>query len=177
MLLVPLLVVLILARTDAASYAAAAVFLVGGFSDGLDGYLARRHGMTTRTGAWLDPLSDKLLVAAPIITLTAIGSFPIWGAVAILAREAAVTGLRVARGARGTSMPASDIAKLKTVAQLLAVFLYLLPLSGEADPFRLTVLGIAVAITLYSGLDYFVRARRTAEGVQGGSSPASEASG
>src|SRR5439155_5362778 len=65
-LLAPILVVLILARTRPASYAAAAVFLAGGFSDGLDGYLARRHGMATRTGAWLDPLSDKLLIAAPI---------------------------------------------------------------------------------------------------------------
>jgi CDP-diacylglycerol---glycerol-3-phosphate 3-phosphatidyltransferase len=161
-LLAPLLVVLILTRTRAASYAAAAVFVAGGLSDGLDGYLARRHGMTTRTGAWLDPLSDKLLVAAPVIALTAIGEFPIWAAVAIVAREAAVTGLRIARGTRGSSMPASNIAKLKTVAQLLAVTLYLLPLPDEADAWRLAVLALAVAITLYSGLDYFLRARRTA---------------
>src|SRR5205823_4968121 len=114
--------------------------------------------MTTRTGAWLDPLSDKLLIAAPIITLTALGDFPIWGAVAILAREAVVTALRVARGTRGTSMPASRAAKVKTVAQLLAVFLYILPLSEDWDPIRLTVLGVAVAITLYSGLGYFVGA-------------------
>jgi CDP-diacylglycerol--glycerol-3-phosphate 3-phosphatidyltransferase len=160
-LLAPLLVVLILARTGTASYAAAAVFVVGGLSDGLDGYLARRHRMTTRTGAWLDPLSDKLLVAAPIVTLTAIGEFPIWAAAAILAREAAVTGLRIVRGTRGASMPASSVAKLKTATQLLAVTLYLLPLSNDADPFRLVVLVVAVAITLYSGLDYFLRARRT----------------
>jgi CDP-diacylglycerol--glycerol-3-phosphate 3-phosphatidyltransferase len=159
-LLVPLLVVLILARTKATSYAAAAVFVAGGFSDGLDGYLARRHGMTTRTGAWLDPLSDKLLVAAPIVTLTAIGRFPVWAAVVILAREMAVTGLRIARGTHGTSMPASDLAKVKTVAQLLAVTLYLLPLGGGADPWRLAVLVVAAAVTVYSGIDYFVRARR-----------------
>jgi CDP-diacylglycerol---glycerol-3-phosphate 3-phosphatidyltransferase len=155
-------VVLILAQTRPASYAAAAVFLAGGFSDGLDGYLARRHGMSTRTGAWLDPLSDKLLIAAPILTLTAIGGFPLWGAVAILAREVAVTALRIARGTRGTSMPASRIAKVKTVAQLAAVFLYLLPLSDGFDPLRLAVLAAAVAVTLYSGMDYFLRARRTA---------------
>jgi CDP-diacylglycerol---glycerol-3-phosphate 3-phosphatidyltransferase len=159
-LLVPVLVVLILDRTRAASYAAAAVFVAGGLSDGLDGYLARRHHMATRTGAWLDPLSDKLLVAAPIITMAAIGRFPVWGAVAIVAREAAVTGLRVVRGTRGSSMPATEIAKVKTVSQVLAVTLYLLPLSSDADPARVVVLAVAVAITLYSGLDYFVRAIR-----------------
>ena len=86
MLLVPVLVVLILERTREASYAAAAVLVLGGLSDGLDGYLARRHHMSTRTGAWLDPLSDKLLVVAPMLTLAAISRFPWWGAVAIVAR-------------------------------------------------------------------------------------------
>ena len=163
MLLAPLLIVLILAGNKPASFAAAAVFVAGGLSDGLDGYLARRHGMTTRTGAWLDPLSDKLLVAAPIVTLTAMGRFPIWGAVAILVREAAVTGLRIARGTHGTSMPASNIAKIKTVAQLLAVTLYLLPLGEDFEPVRIAVLAVAVAITVYSGVDYFRRPGR-AEG-------------
>jgi len=159
-LLVPVLVILILQRTRVASYAAAVVLVAGGVSDGLDGYLARRHHMTTRTGAWLDPLSDKGLVAAPIITLSAIGRFPVWGAVAILAREAAVTALRIVRGTRGSSMPATEIAKVKTAAQVLAVLLYLLPLSSDANPARVAALGVAVAITLYSGLDYFFRALR-----------------
>jgi len=159
-LLVPVLVILILERTRLASYVAAAVLVAGGVSDGLDGYLARRHHMATRTGAWLDPLSDKVLVAAPIITMTAIGRFPVWGAVAILAREAAVTTLRAVRGARGSSMPATEIAKVKTVSQVVAVTLYLLPLSADANPVRVAALSVAVAITLYSGLDYFVRALR-----------------
>jgi len=157
---VPVLVVLIAAQTKTASYAATAVFLVGGFSDGLDGYLARRHGMITRTGAWLDPLSDKLLVAAPVLTMTALGDFPVWGAVIILAREVAVSGLRVFRGTRGTSMPASDIAKVKTAAQIVAITLYLLPLPSSANGARLAALSLAVAITVYSGLDYFLRASR-----------------
>jgi CDP-diacylglycerol---glycerol-3-phosphate 3-phosphatidyltransferase len=160
MLLVPVLVVLVLARTRAASYAAAVVFVAGGLSDSLDGYLARRHGMTTRTGAWLDPLSDKALVAAPVITMAWIGRFPVWAAVVILAREVAVTALRVARGTKGTSMPASNIAKVKTAAQVLAITLYLLPLSDTFDAVRVVVLALAVAVTLYSGVDYFVRAPR-----------------
>jgi CDP-diacylglycerol--glycerol-3-phosphate 3-phosphatidyltransferase len=157
---VPVLVVLIVAQTKAASYAATAVFLVGGFSDGLDGYLARRYRMITRTGAWLDPLSDKLLVAAPVLTMMALGDFPVWGAVVIVAREAAVTGLRAFRGTRGTSMPASDIGKVKTAAQIVAITLYLLPLPSSANAARIAALSVAVAITLYSGVDYFVRASR-----------------
>jgi CDP-diacylglycerol--glycerol-3-phosphate 3-phosphatidyltransferase len=153
-------VFLVLARTRTASYAAAVVFVAGGLSDGLDGYLARRHGMTTRTGAWLDPLSDKLLVAAPMLTLMFLGDFPVWAAILILARETAVTALRIARGTRGTSMPASDIAKAKTVAQILVITLYLLPLPESADGFRLAVLVIAVVITVASGVDYFFRAAR-----------------
>lgn len=160
MLLAPVIVVLALADTAATDYAAAAVFVAGGLSDGLDGYLARRHRMVTRTGAWLDPLSDKLLVAAPVITLTAIGRFPLWGAVVILAREVAVSVLRTVRGAQGSSMPASDLAKMKTVTQILSITLYLLPLPAGAEPVRLAVLGVAVAFTVASGIDYFVRPRR-----------------
>jgi CDP-diacylglycerol--glycerol-3-phosphate 3-phosphatidyltransferase len=157
--LVPVVVLLILAQTDAASYAAAAVFVLGGLTDGLDGYVARRHGMTTRTGTWLDPLSDKFLVVAPVLTMTALGQFPIWAAVIIVAREAAVVALRAFRGTRGTSMPASDIAKVKTGAQLVAITLYILPLHG-ADTVRLVTLSVAVGITVWSGVDYFLRAPR-----------------
>lgn len=160
--LVPVLVVLILIQTRVASYAAAAVFVAGGLSDGLDGYLARRHGMTTTTGAWLDPLSDKLFVSAAVISLTAIDRFPLWAAIVILAREIAVTVLRAVRGTQGTSMPASTLAKAKTASQLLAVTLYLLPLGSSADGIRLAVLVIAVVFTVASGLDYFLRVRRPA---------------
>jgi CDP-diacylglycerol---glycerol-3-phosphate 3-phosphatidyltransferase len=162
MLLAPVIVVLVLAGTEGAAYAAAAVFVAGGLSDGVDGYLARRHGMVTRTGVWLDPLSDKLLVAAPVITLAALGRFPLWGAAIILAREVAVSVLRAVRGTQGASMPASDLAKVKTGTQLVAITLYLLPLPAGADPARMAALGVAVAFTVASGIDYFVRPRRSA---------------
>jgi CDP-diacylglycerol--glycerol-3-phosphate 3-phosphatidyltransferase len=154
--------VLILVDTRVASYAATAVFVVGGLSDLLDGYLARRNAMTTRTGAWLDPLSDKLFVAAAVIALAAIDRFPLWAAIVILAREVAVTALRAVRGTQGASMPASTLGKAKTASQLMAVTLYLLPLGSWADAWRLAVLVIAVAFTVASGLDYFLRVRRPA---------------
>jgi len=161
--LVPVLVVLVLIDTDAASYAAAAVFVIGGLSDGLDGYLARRHEMTTRTGMWLDPLSDKLLVAAAVISLVIVDRFPLWAAVIIVVREVAVTVLRAIRGSQGESMPASGIAKAKTASQLLAVTLYLLPLDSWADGIKLVTLVVAVVFTVASGIDYFVPLRRRAQ--------------
>ena len=161
--LVPGLVALILAQTRTASYVAAAVFVLGAFTDGLDGYLARRHEMTTATGIWLDPLSDKIFVAAPIVTMTALGDFPPWAAVIIIAREVAVSLLRAYLGSRRTSMPASTIAKLKTAAQLLAIAMYLLPLSPALHGLRLAVLIVAVALTVLSGLDYFARMRPAPE--------------
>jgi cardiolipin synthase len=155
-LLVPVVVALVLVQTRTASYAATAVFVAGGLTDFLDGYLARRFGSSTLTGAWLDPLSDKLLVAAAVISLTAVSRFPLWAAAVIVVREAAVSILRVYMGTRRVSMPASQIAKWKTTTQLGAIGLYMLPLSSSGNTVKLTVLSIAIAITVYSGLDYFL---------------------
>ena len=161
-LLVPLLVALILEQTRTASYVAAIVFAAGAFSDALDGYLARRHAMVTGTGIWLDPLSDKIFVAAPIVTMTAIGTFPVWAAVIIIAREVMVAVLRAYLGSKKTPMPASGVAKAKTAAQLFAISLYLLPLDASLGGLRFSVLLVAVALTIYSGLDYLVKARSLA---------------
>ena len=141
---------------------AAAVFVVAAATDGLDGYLARRYATTTATGQWLDPLADKILVAAPVVTLTALGRFPLWAAVVIVARELGVSLLRAWLGNRGRSMPASGWGKAKTAAQMAAVLLYLLPLGPGAGGLRLWVLLVAVALTVWSGLDYAVKAARPA---------------
>jgi CDP-diacylglycerol--glycerol-3-phosphate 3-phosphatidyltransferase len=157
MLLVPVLVVLIVANRRPASYAAAAVFAVGALTDGVDGYLARRFASVTRTGQWLDPLADKLFVSAPVLALTALGRFPVWAAAVIVARELGISALRVYLGLRGRAMPASGAAKVKTLVQLLAITLYILPLGPGAHDPRLAVLVVAVALTVATGADYAVR--------------------
>jgi CDP-diacylglycerol---glycerol-3-phosphate 3-phosphatidyltransferase len=157
-LLVPFLVVLILARERTASYVAAAVFVVAAATDGLDGYLARRHASSTRTGQWLDPLADKILVAAPVLTLAALGEFPVWAAVLIVAREIGISLLRVLLGLRGRSMPASPAAKVKTTLQLAAIALYILPLGHAWHGARLGTLIAAVVLTVWTGIQYAVRA-------------------
>ena len=158
----PVLVALLVVDTTASNIAAAAVFAVGGWTDLLDGYLARRWNISSRTGAWLDPLADKLLVGAPIITLAVLDRFPIWAAVVLLAREVVVTGLRIFLGRRGQSMPASRMAKWKTLTQLAAIFLYILPLTGWLARARMPVLIVAVVLTLYTGIDYVLAAVRWA---------------
>jgi CDP-diacylglycerol--glycerol-3-phosphate 3-phosphatidyltransferase len=140
---------------------AAAVFVFGALTDGLDGYLARRYEGATRIGQWLDPLADKILVTAPIVAMTAIGTFPAWATVVIVAREFAVSLLRAWLGSRGIGMPASPWGKVKTAVQMLLVPLYLLPLE-EADTVRLVILWLAVVLTIWSGLDYFLKAARRA---------------
>jgi CDP-diacylglycerol---glycerol-3-phosphate 3-phosphatidyltransferase len=113
-------------------------------------------------GQWLDPLADKILVTAPVIALTATGRFPVWATVIIVLREFAVSLLRAWLGARGVSMPASPWGKVKTAVQMVLVPLYLLPLEGVAG-LRLAALWIAVVLTLWSGLDYFLKAARPRE--------------
>lgn len=162
--LLPLIVLLLLQDTVAASWAALAVFLVGAATDFVDGYLARRHAMTTSTGAWLDPLSDKLLVAVPTFVLVLQGRFPWWALAVIVAREIAVTVLRWRLDTRGgVSMPASKVAKAKTVSQITAVSLAMAPLSADWDPLRLMVTVIAVLLTIYSGAEYFLTTRHRVE--------------
>ncbi|HYH27458.1 MAG TPA: CDP-alcohol phosphatidyltransferase family protein, partial [Actinomycetota bacterium] len=118
-LLAPLLVALLLAEEEPAAYVAAAVFVVGAATDRLDGYLARRFESHTRTGAWLDPLADKLFVLSPVVALAIIDRFPLWAAIVFVARELAVTLLRVRAGSRGRSIPATSLAKWKTAVQML----------------------------------------------------------
>jgi CDP-diacylglycerol---glycerol-3-phosphate 3-phosphatidyltransferase len=162
-LVAPILVLLILSPSRAAAYLAAALFVLAAVSDSVDGYLARRYETTSRLGQWLDPLADKILVTAPIVTLTAVGRFPLWAAAVIVIREFAVSGLRAWLGTRGRAMPASWWGKVKTAAQMLAVVLYLLPDLGPAvEDRRFAILVAAVVLTVFSGIDYFWRAFRVA---------------
>jgi CDP-diacylglycerol--glycerol-3-phosphate 3-phosphatidyltransferase len=132
--------------------------VAGAATDGLDGYLARRWGTKTRTGAWLDPLADKILVLATVITLSALGRFPWWATAVVFVREAAISVLRVVLGRRGKSLPASRGAKAKTFTQVTAITLYILPLGSWADGLRLGVLIVALALTVVTGVQYVAEA-------------------
>jgi CDP-diacylglycerol--glycerol-3-phosphate 3-phosphatidyltransferase len=147
------------------SYPAVVLWIVLAATDGLDGYLARRHG-TTRSGAFLDPLADKALVLGAMWALVAAGGFW-WLPVALIsAREAGISAFRSYWGRRGLAVPATFWAKVKTVVQAVAVGLALLPAVADDEPWLASgVLWLAVALTLLSGVQYVVEgSRATASG-------------
>jgi CDP-diacylglycerol---glycerol-3-phosphate 3-phosphatidyltransferase len=131
------------------------IFAVACITDRLDGLLARNYGMATEFGAFVDPIADKTLVGSALIGLSMLGELPWWVTVVILIREFGVTVLRLAVIRRGV-IPASWGGKLKTVVQVLAIGLFVLPLAGG---FRVTadvVMGAAIVLTVITGVDYVV---------------------
>jgi CDP-diacylglycerol--glycerol-3-phosphate 3-phosphatidyltransferase len=139
------------------SWVALGMWFVLCVSDGFDGYLARRHGIT-RSGAFLDPLADKVLVLGAMFTLVSRGVFGLLPVVIIAVREVVVSIYRVIAGARGVSMPASRTAKVKTLSQQLAVAGALMPLTFDERWLWETLLWLAVGLTLLSGAQYAWRA-------------------
>ncbi|HET9611117.1 MAG TPA: CDP-alcohol phosphatidyltransferase family protein [Acidimicrobiales bacterium] len=143
------------------SYAALALWIVLASTDGVDGYLARRHG-TTRSGAFLDPLADKALVLGAMWALVAAGSFA-WLPVALITgRELVISGFRSYWGRRGLAVPATFWAKVKTVVQAAAVGLALLPAVDDGPRWlATTALWGAVGLTLVTGAQYLVEGSRS----------------
>jgi CDP-diacylglycerol--glycerol-3-phosphate 3-phosphatidyltransferase len=152
------IMVLLIARMGA-SWTTVAAWFVLSCTDGLDGYLARRQG-ATRSGAFLDPLADKVCVLAAMVTLVALGWWW-WVPVALIAtRELTQTAWRSMLGRRGVTVPATRAAKLKTCMQDLAVGAALLPWTASNERFVGTVLWLAVGLTLVTGLQYLLDGRR-----------------
>lgn len=161
--LIPIVVVLLATDRAETRWLALLVFAVGALSDLADGYLARRHSMTTSVGAWLDPLSDKLFVIVPAVALTVQGDFPWWATTTIILREVAVSLLRWRLDLRGVSLPASRAGKAKTFSQISAVGLSIAPLPSGFDPLVLAVIVIAVVLTVISGIEYLFTERHRME--------------
>lgn len=131
-------------------------------SDVLDGYLARRQG-STKFGAFLDPLADKVLVLGAMFTLVSREMFAIWPVLIIAVREVIVSVYRVVVGARGMTVPASRLAKIKTLSQQVSIGFALAPFSAVDMTYSwMITLWLAVALTIISGLQYAVRALRPA---------------
>ncbi|CAB4608202.1 unannotated protein [freshwater metagenome] len=142
------------------SYVALAVWIILCSSDGFDGYLARKHGIT-RSGAFLDPLADKILVLGAMFTLVSRDVLWMVPVLIIAAREIIVSLYRVFVGSKGVSMPASKTAKIKTFSQQMAVGFALAPFSVIDQTWTFTILlWIAVALTLLSAAQYAVKAIR-----------------
>jgi CDP-diacylglycerol--glycerol-3-phosphate 3-phosphatidyltransferase len=161
-LLVPVLVVALTVETPLGSTIAAVVFAIAAVTDGLDGYIARSRHSITNFGKVMDPVADKLMIAAALISLVSLERVAAGVAMVIIAREFAVSGLRIAAGQQGVVIPASGLGKLKTIVQVVAV----LALIAANDPDAAWVQALVylmVVITLASGADYFLNFRRRLE--------------
>lgn len=163
--MVPVLMVFLLGEIPAGDIVALGVFIVAAASDWLDGYLARRRQQTSIMGAFLDPLADKLLVTAALVSLVALGELSAWVAMVVIARELAVTGLRMVAAARSIVISASWWGKIKTVSQMAAIAALIVEprwlkpewtLGGHKVTWYLVI--IMLALTVVSAVPYFVRA-------------------
>lgn len=167
--LVPLLVVVLMTNPRDLQLAGlsreilgALIFAVASLTDWLDGYLARRRHQVTGLGQWMDPLADKLLVTAALVSLVYLGLAPAWMVVVILGREFYVTVLRTIAHARGQTLPASPLGKVKMVAQVAAILILIL---GKGHLRSFFVLGqvalwIAAVAAVVSAIDYSRHANR-----------------
>jgi CDP-diacylglycerol---glycerol-3-phosphate 3-phosphatidyltransferase len=161
-LLVPVLVVALLDATPSGSWLAAGVFALAAVTDGVDGYLARSRQSITNFGKVMDPIADKLLIAAALISLVSLDRLAGWVAMVIIAREFAVSGLRVAAGQQGVVIPASPLGKVKTISQVAAVFV-LIAVHDTGMWWVQALVYLMVLVTVVSGGDYFLNFRRKIE--------------
>ena len=164
LVLVPVFVLLLLAGGTGGRIAAFAVFLIASVTDLLDGRIARQRGLITDFGKIADPIADKALTGAALVTLSALGELAWWVTAVILARELGVTALRFWVIRRGV-IAASRGGKIKTLLQVLAIALYVLP--GPPGIVRAVVMGLALVVTVVTGADYAVRAVRLRRSTSG----------
>jgi len=170
-LLIPVFLVLLLSGIPEpyGDIAAAAVFILAAATDKLDGYVARRSKQITTLGQFLDPLADKLLVAAALIAHVAQDRVSAWVAMVIIGREIAVSVLRIVGVSQGVSIPADKYGKLKTVLQIVYIVYVLVPTesiaaamhvsAAAAEAIQWLLAGVVVVVTLLSGIRYFLNAR------------------
>lgn len=140
---------------------AVAIFAAASITDTLDGYFARSRGAVTVLGKFLDPLADKLLVSAALVSLVQLDRLSAWIAMVIISREFAVSGLRLVAAAEQVVIPASPLGKIKTISQIVAVIALILPGFGyvAGRPLSWYLIITAAVMTIVSGVDYFIKAR------------------
>jgi CDP-diacylglycerol--glycerol-3-phosphate 3-phosphatidyltransferase len=167
---IPLLALLLTSPSRSAGFWAAALFAVASITDWLDGYLARRMGIVTIFGKFLDPIADKLIVMAALIMILPFNRVPAWMVLTILGREIIITGLRGIASSEGIVIQASDLGKYKTIFQIVAILGLVLHydyswffgishtlLTVNMHNVGMIYLWIATVLTIWSGVDYLIR--------------------
>jgi len=150
-LLIPVFILFLLMKFPYKEYVAAFFFIILSLTDALDGYIARRKGQITNFGKIMDPIADKLLISAALIFLIGKGVEP-WMAITIIAREFIITILRLLAIPKGTVIPASNLGKIKTISQIIAIIAVIINF-----PFNWYLMLIAVILTVISGIDHLIK--------------------
>lgn len=159
------LLVLFLMQEPYNRYIATAIFVVASITDFLDGHIARKYNMVSNFGKFMDPLADKLLVMAALVSMVAMEDLQAWVVIVILAREFAITGFRTLAMEANIVMAASWWGKIKTTTQMIMIILVLLQLPFAFMPMVETVLvALAVLFTVVSGVDYIVKNKQVLKG-------------
>jgi len=130
------------------------VFIIAALTDTADGYIARKKGIVTNLGKFIDPLADKILVVAALISLVELQRLPAWIVVIIISRDFVVTGVRMVASAEGIVIAASRLGKIKTVSQIIAIGMMIFNIPGS-----LYAMLIALVLTVWSGVEYLVKGR------------------
>lgn len=167
---IPVLVVILLSPSKTAAFLASLLFALASTTDWLDGYIARRMGIVTIFGKFLDPIADKLIVAAALIMIIPYGRAPAWMVLVILSREIIITGLRGIASTEGIVIAASNLGKFKTIFQIVSILCLLLNfdyywffgiksqfLHADMHNVGMFYLWIATILTVWSGVDYLAK--------------------
>ena len=152
--MIPAFVIVLYADFEGCRYVALALFAIASFTDFLDGYIARSRNLVTDCGKFMDPLADKVLVMTAMLMFVSWGQMPAWVLAVVLARELAVSGLRMIAATEGKVIAAAWSGKVKTASTMVCIILMLLPI----PPVLNTVCwGIILVTTVYSGVEYFTK--------------------
>ena len=154
--MIPLFLLVLYLDVPGANYWALAIFVIASLTDTLDGYIARHYNQTTDFGKFMDPLADKILVLASMIWFCSVGSLPAWVLVIVVAREFAVSGLRLVAVDNGRVIAAAWSGKVKTFSTMVCLCLMHLPIP---QPLVWVCVAVIAVTTLYSGVEYFVKNR------------------
>lgn len=160
-ILVPIFMFVLLTKMPYGQFIAAGIFILAAITDGLDGYVARKHNQVTKLGKLMDPLADKLLVTAALVSLVEMRLLAAWVAFIIIGREFLVTGIRAVAATEGTVVSASKLGKYKTITQIVAIVATMInnyPFDQINFPFQYIAMVVAVFFTIVSGVDYFMKA-------------------
>ena len=159
-----LAVLLMLPQSTGLAMTSFVVFTLAAVTDWIDGYFARKYESVTALGKLMDPLADKILVASALIMLIPLGRMPAWMTLLILCREIVITGLRGMASTEGIVIQASGLGKIKSICQYIGLGTLIFPAALSPIPYLhqigLAIMYVALALTLWSGFDYFYKLRK-----------------